>query len=95
MFVTVNEPALTHYYQSKLIVYIRVHSQCWMLYGFYTNVNVIWGSQVALMVKNCLPAQEMQETWQPTPVFLPGESHGWRSLIGYSPWGRKELDMTE
>ena len=33
--------------------------------------------------------------WQPTPVFLPGESHGWRSLIGYSPWGHKELDMTE
>ena len=33
--------------------------------------------------------------WQPTPVFLPGESHGRRSLVGYSPWGRKELDMTE
>ena len=32
--------------------------------------------------------------WQPTPVFLPGESHGQRSLVGYSPWGRKELDMT-
>ena len=33
--------------------------------------------------------------WQPTPVFLSGESHGQRSLAGYSPWGRKELDMTE
>ena len=33
--------------------------------------------------------------WQPTPVLLPGESHGWRSLVGYSPWGRKESDMTE
>ena len=55
----------------------------------------------------CLPA--VQETWvqslgwedpwrrkwQPTPVFLPGESHGWRSLVGYSPRGRKELDTTE
>ena len=30
-----------------------------------------------------------------TPVFLPGESHGWRSLVGYSPWGRKESDTTE
>ena len=30
-----------------------------------------------------------------TPVFLPGESHGRRSLVGYSPWGRKESDMTE
>ena len=33
--------------------------------------------------------------WQPTPVFLLGESHGQRSLVGYSPWGRKELDTTE
>ena len=36
-----------------------------------------------------------RRTWQPTPVFLPGKSHGQRSLVGYSPWGRKELDMTE
>ena len=33
--------------------------------------------------------------WQPTPVLLPGESHGWRSLVGYSPWGCKESDTTE
>ena len=34
--------------------------------------------------------------WQPTLVFLPGKSHGWRSLVGYSPWGHKESeDMTE
>ena len=33
--------------------------------------------------------------WQPTPVFLPGKSHGWRSLVGYSPWGRKEAHTTE
>ena len=32
---------------------------------------------------------------QPTPVFLPGESHGQRSLVDYSPWGHKESDMTE
>ena len=33
--------------------------------------------------------------WQPTPVLLPGKSHGRRNLVGYSPWGCKELDMTE
>ena len=63
-------------------------------------------SLVAQMVK-ILPA--VQETWvqslgwedslrrerPPTPVFLPGEFHGQRSLAGYSPWGHKELDMTE
>ena len=33
--------------------------------------------------------------WQPTPVLLPGKSYGWRSLVGYSPWGHKESDITE
>ena len=33
--------------------------------------------------------------WHPTPVLLPGKSHGWRSLVGCSPWGCKESDTTE
>ena len=33
--------------------------------------------------------------WQPTPVFLPGESYGERNLAGYSPWGDKEWYVTE
>ena len=41
----------------------------------------------------------LEVTWgrarQPTPVSLPGESHGQRSLAGYGPWGRKEADTTE
>ena len=42
----------------------------------------------------CLLISELQ-TWHPTPVLLPGESHGWRSLVGCSPWGREESDTTE
>ena len=42
-----------------------------------------------------LHANPWRRNWQPTPVFLPGESHGWRSLVGCSPWGCKESDMTE
>ena len=55
---------------------------------------------MALKVKN-LPAMQVigRIPWrrerQPTPVFLPGKSHGWRSLVGYSPWGHKESDTTE
>ena len=57
-------------------------------------------SLVAQRLK-CLPP--MRETqvrskgwkWQPTPVFLPGESHRQRSLVGYSPRGHKESDTTE
>ena len=52
------------------------------------------------------PSKEMQvqslgqedpwrRKWQPTPVFLPGESHGQKNLVGYSPWGQKESDTTE
>ena len=37
----------------------------------------------------------LEEVWQPTPVFLPGESHEQKSLAGYSPEGHKESDATE
>ena len=64
---------------------------------------------MAQTVKNLPTMQETQETWvqslgqenplekgiQLTPTFLPGEFHGQRSLVGYSPWGRKESDTTE
>ena len=68
-----------------------------------------WASQVMLVVKK-LPdkAGVIRDTGSipglgrspgggmaTHPVFLPGESHGQRSLVGYSPWGRKELDRPE
>ena len=37
----------------------------------------------------------LEKEWLPTLVFSPGKSHGQRSLMGYSPWGHKELDRTE
>ena len=39
--------------------------------------------------------EKQRRQWQPTPVLLPGKSHGWRSLVGCSPRGRKESDTTE
>ena len=43
-----------------------------------------------------LPKSILQRRqWQPTPVLLPGKSHGQRSLVGCSPWGHEELDMTK
>ena len=36
----------------------------------------------------------LEKKWQPSPVFLPGQSRGQRSLVNYSPWGHKELDAT-
>ena len=63
-------------------------------------------SLVAQMVKCCLQCGRprfspwvgkisWRRKWQPTPVFLPGKTHGRRSLVGCSPWGRKESDTTE
>ena len=43
----------------------------------------------------CVAKIPWRRNWQPTPVFLPEESHGWRSLAGHSQWGCKELDTTE
>ena len=37
----------------------------------------------------------LRREWLPTPVFLPGKSHGQRNLVGYSPWGCKESHTTE
>ena len=39
--------------------------------------------------------QYWRRQWHPTPVLMRGKSHGWRSLVGYSPWGLEESDMTE
>ena len=48
-----------------------------------------------LSKKKYLDVKIRRRKWQPTPVLLPGESHGWGSLVGWSPWGRSELDTTE
>ena len=65
------------------------------------------GLLASRIVKNFIPIilicdtlRQVQQTnrrrqWHPTPVLLPGESHGWRRLVGYSPWGCEESDMTE
>ena len=51
----------------------------------------VWASQVVLLVVGKIA---WRRAWQPTSVFLPGESHGQRSLAGYSPKCRKESDRT-
>ena len=64
------------------------------------------GFRVPQTIKSLLAMQETgldpwtgkipwRRKWQPTSVFLPGEFHGQRSLVGYGSWGHKELDMTE
>ena len=74
-----------------------------------SKIRTFWRTRASLraqMVKN-LPTMgrpgfdpwvgkiPWRRKWQPTPVFLPGEFHGQRSMVGYSPWGHNESDTTE
>ena len=47
------------------------------------------------LYKEHVTQRNQRSQWHPTPVLLPGKSHGWRSLVGCSPWGRWESDTTE
>ena len=77
---------------------------CLPCFVFEVTSELTWASLLTQTVKN-LPAMwetlgqfldgEMpwRREWQCTPVFIPGEFHGERSLVSYNPWGRKESDM--
>ena len=53
----------------------------------------LWGFDILLLGENL--GSCWRRTWQPTPVFLPAESHGQGSLAGYRPWGLKESETTD
>ena len=95
---------LLHESITIILLKLTIFSCAW--YGYTHWLTLIWTSLVAQIVKNSLAMQESQvqslkwqdtlgRKWQPTPVFLPGEFHGQWSLAGYSPWGCKEMDITE
>ena len=75
------------------------------IHGIFQARVLEWGaiafskSQRKAMQNNALLKHSnpdiQKRQWQPTPVVLPGESHGQRSLVGCSPWGREESDTTE
>ena len=67
-------------------------SICLLAHPFAHSSYVVSTSLVPAIV---LLMSETSWEWQPTPVFLPVEFHGQRSLAGYSPWGHKESDTTE
>ena len=74
--------------------------QCWLYYGVWSFPG---GSDSESVCLQCgrprfdpwVVKIPWRRKWQPTPVLLPGKFHGWRSLVGYSPRGRKQSDTTE
>ena len=86
---------------SKLMVALAtlIH---WMICCFllFTNGHVPGGLDGKVSAYNVgdlgsIGKISWRRKWQPTPVLLPGKSHGQRSVVGYTPWGRKESDTTE
>ena len=57
-------------------------------------INLSWQNYVSPFLVHCL-GLSWRRQWHSTPVLLPGKAHGQRSLVGYSPWGCEESDMTE
>ena len=80
-----------------MCVYIYIYACMYInhIYGFPSGSAVI-----CLQCRKCRFSPWVRNipwrrTWLPIPVFLSGEFHGQRSLVGYSLWGRKESDITE
>ena len=57
-------------------------------------ISILWLLAVLVFI-TFSKKRSRRRRWHPTPVLLPGKSHGWRSLVGCSPWGREESDTTE
>ena len=93
-----------HHFLKRPIIFpskIRcpISLRCYFCYDYYYKT-----PQMELVVKNCQCRRPKRHSfspwvgripwrrkWQPTPVFLPGKSHGQKSLAGYSPWGCKRV----
>ena len=70
---------------------------CWVLGMWLVWLKNWISNSYFLNLSNCCfaNAYSQRRQWHPTPVLLPGKSHGQRSLVGCSPWGSEESDMTE
>ena len=67
---------------------LNYNSEFFLFIGSFPNVFLLSGGR-------SMHSASWRRRWHPTPVLLPGKSHGWRSLVGCSPWGRQESDTTE
>ena len=97
------------YYKTQYLMYFHILCLNFHFYQIDSQISLICGFTGGSLVDSkesacnaggpgSIPGSRRpsgEGKWQPTPVFLFGKSHGWRSLAVYSPWVLKELDMTE
>ena len=93
---------LLSYFREFFNYYVLKYFFCCCLFVFmffFVFVVVVfffWDSWTSnVVVFNIVPEVSVEKAVAPHSSTLPGKSHGWRSLVGYSPWGCKELDTTE
>ena len=87
-------PLWTLMYRFLYLYLVLLNIYFWIYIGSYGNSALCSVGDQGLF-DPCVGKILWRRKWQPTPVFLPGEFHGQRSLVGYSPWGQKEPGMTE
>ena len=101
-----NKGFLGHPFISCVNGHLKVSGECLLSFFFFKKKQIETirripchkGSEVAFrksVLLTPLRAKLWRRQWQPSPVFLPGESQGWGSLVGCRLWGRTELDTTE
>ena len=79
----------------KSLNYQMINKTVVMFTRFFFSILSILSSQLSGWTLSSDRVQFQRRQWHPTPVLLPGNSHGWRSLVGCNPWGFEELDTTE
>ena len=85
-------PNLSRYFRERQVWYLMgVWNRASLVAQRLKRLPAIWETQVRSLVQE----DPLERKWKPTPVFLPGESYGGRSLVGYSPRGGKESDTAE
>ena len=76
--------------QGRSFTLVSFTLPCWTVYACRSLTVSLTTQQVELCSEG-----NWRRQWHPTPVLLPGKSHGWRRLVGCSPWDREESDTTE
>ena len=80
--------------QGWLYLFTNVHKPSFKYLAFRSQLPVSAG-KVGLRKMAKKNIIRWRRKWQPTPIFLPGKSHRQRSLAGYSPWGRKQTQLSD
>ena len=80
---------LVHFLGKTLLAFALLH------YVLHSQICLILQVSLDFLLLHSSTLWCQRRQWHPTLVLFPGKSHGWRSLVGCSPWGRTESDMTE